>query len=206
VNTSINDAIDELIAETSSLLVVSSGVEANTASLVTINTSINDAIDELVTETSGLVTINTSINDAIDELIAETSSLLVVSSGVEANTNNILTHIARRALCDTADSAANTALTQTISGSTGYRHCLVAFSAAVSGAALSSTVTVSVMDGSTAFYKTVLGAGSPIGEIRSFNFDVPISITSDSDLVLYATAGGASAVITGNLVYITELC
>jgi hypothetical protein len=104
----------------------------------------------------------------------------------------------------TADSAANTALTQTVSGETGKSHYLLAFSVAVSGAALSSTVTVSIKDGTTTIYKTVLGAGSPIGEIRSFEFDIPIRITGGNDLTLYVTAGGASAVVTGNLVYLTE--
>jgi hypothetical protein len=104
----------------------------------------------------------------------------------------------------TADSAANTALTKTITGVTGYSHYLVSFSVAVSGAALSTAVTVSIKDSTTTIYKTVLGAGSPIGEVRDFTFDIPIRITGGNDLTLYATAGGAAAVITGNLVYITQ--
>jgi hypothetical protein len=104
----------------------------------------------------------------------------------------------------TEDSAANTALTKTVSGVSGYSHYLLAFSVAVSGAALSTSVTVSIKDSTTTIYKTIVGAGSPIGEIRDFTFDIPIRITGGNDLTLYATAGGAGAVITGNIVYVTE--
>jgi hypothetical protein len=104
----------------------------------------------------------------------------------------------------TADSAANTALTKTVAAVAGKGHLLYGFGVSVSGAALSSTVTVTIKDGTTVIYKLFIGAGSPVGESRFREFSEPIQITTGNALVLEASAGGASAVITGNIVYATR--
>lgn len=104
----------------------------------------------------------------------------------------------------TADSAANTALTQTVAAVAGKSHYLYAFGASVGAAALASTVTVTIKDGATAIYKVTLGVGSPIGEARYREFAKPIKITTAAALTLEATAGGAGVVMTGNLVYETK--
>jgi hypothetical protein len=101
----------------------------------------------------------------------------------------------------TADSAANTTLTQTISSVASQSIYLFAFGVTVSGAALTSTVVISIIDDVTTIYKTTIGIGAPIGESRYREFAAPIKGTSGKSLTLQATAGGGSVVMVGNLVY-----
>jgi hypothetical protein len=113
-----------------------------------------------------------------------------------------LTSIATTGLISaTADSAANTILTQTISSVAGQSIYLFAFGVTVSGAALTSTVVISIIDDVTTIYKTTIGIGAPIGESRYREFAAPIKGTSGKSLTLQATAGGSSVVMVGNLVY-----
>jgi hypothetical protein len=120
-----------------------------------------------------------------------------------ATSVSVLTSITATGLISaTADSAANTTLTQTISSVAGQSIYLFAFGVTVSGAALTSTVVIEIIDDITTIYKTTIGIGAPIGESRYRDFAAPIKGTSGKSLTLQATAGGGSVVMVGNLVYI----
>lgn len=122
----------------------------------------------------------------------------------DSSSATIAAYAAQGCTSVTADSSANATLTMTVAAVNAKSHYLYSFGVSISGAALSSSITATIKDGSTSIYKVNLGVGSPVGEARYRVFSVPIKITANTNLVLEVTAGGAGVITTGNLVYITR--
>lgn len=203
VNTSIKDAVDLVLTETSGILAESSAINANTDGLLTLTSGVLTQTSGINTNTDGILTQTSGINTNLN-------SLITITSGIEVNTAatvtalNSLSISASPILCLTADStAANQAVTITVAAATSQKHQIYGYEIIVGGAALSANSTILVKDGSSSIIKSLLGVGSPVGENKAGMFDPPIDITTESDLVLTASAGGASVVLTGNLFYLT---
>jgi len=139
---------------------------------------------------------------AVSAVAVSVAPILPAVSSVAVSVAALNTIVMAGLISATADSAANTMLTQTIASVAGQSIYLYAFGVTVGGAAVTSTVVISIIDDAITIYKTSIGIGAPIGESRNREFAAPIKGTSGKSLTLQVTAGGGSVVMIGNLVYV----
>lgn len=95
-----------------------------------------------------------------------------------------------------ADSTANAAVTGTRAGVSGRRLYILGFEAVLFGASAGNDITVEVRDGTTARWRTYIGAGASRGERVGVMFPQPLELTAGNDAVINATAGGTGAQVT----------
>ncbi len=99
----------------------------------------------------------------------------------------------------TQDSSANSSQTLAKALEAGERHYIQAFEVALSAAAAASEITITLQDGSTVLWKTIIGLGAPRGERVGAVFAVPLRCTVATAAQLVVSAGGASAVTTASM-------
>jgi hypothetical protein len=104
------------------------------------------------------------------------------------------------------DSAANTAQTATKAAQAGARHYVTGVEVAVSGAAVGSAdISITLKDGTTAKWKTFIGAAAARGTRIFVDFSrAPIEMSVNTAVNLAVDAGGASVITTANIVGYTQ--
>lgn len=100
----------------------------------------------------------------------------------------------------TQDSAANTSQTLSKAAVAAKRHYLLACEVVISAAAVGTAdIVVTVQDGGTVLWKSIVGAGAPRGERVGVVFSQPLQCSVNTAAQVVVGAGGASVVTTANL-------
>lgn len=99
----------------------------------------------------------------------------------------------------TQDSAANASQTLTKALEASKRHYVTGFDVGISGAAAGADITITLKDGTTAKWKTVIGNAAAVGTRVLWGFTGGLEMTAATAVNLEVTAGGASVVTHANL-------
>lgn len=96
----------------------------------------------------------------------------------------------------TQDSAANTAQTITIAAEAGKAHYITYLEVALSVAAAGADIAITIKDGTTVKYKTLIGNAAVVGTRVAVQFPYPLTTTVGNAAYIVVAAGGAATTVT----------
>ena len=99
----------------------------------------------------------------------------------------------------TIDGVANTDTSILLPARLVKTHYLTYIHIILSGAVAANNCVITVKDGDSIRYKTLIPSTAPIGSDKTVSFVYPIAITTGSALEVKATAAGAGAILTVNV-------